>query len=65
MKRKSSRLAEKMIAQVPANWLDPLLSGSKAALKREPGYWDCQDIERLLAGLKARMQKVAELERKS
>jgi hypothetical protein len=39
---------------VPDSWLDPLLTGKNAAL-HGPGPWGCQDIERLLAALKARI----------
>ncbi len=39
---------------VPTSWLDPLLTGPDAVLKGM-GPWPCQDIERLLNAIRARI----------
>ena len=50
-KRKQS-----MADLVPSNWCDSLLTGPDAALRK--GYtFDCQDIERLLNGLRERIRR--------
>lgn len=40
---------------VPTNWCDPLLTGKTAVIEGPP--FDCQDIERLLRGIKQRIQE--------
>lgn len=46
------RLAD-VLAAIPDNWLDSLLTGSKAAIGRYP--YDGDDIERLLRAVRARV----------
>lgn len=46
---------ESIADAVPTNWCDPLLTGKNAAIGNPP--YDCQDIERLLRGIKERIQK--------
>lgn len=41
---------------VPTNWCDSLLTGKDAALSNNAGSWGCPDIERLLLGVKRRIQ---------
>lgn len=48
-------LAE-VIALIPTSWLDPLLSGPDAALSGKGGTWGCPDIERLLNGIRKRIE---------
>lgn len=51
-------LQQDLAACIPSNWLDPLLTGPDAAL-RGNGRWGCEDIERLLNGIRERMQRHA------
>lgn len=41
---------------VPTNWCDSLLTGPDAALSDNAGKWGCPDIERLLLGVKRRIE---------
>lgn len=50
---------ERAEAMIPTSWLDPLLSGGRAALP-EYGPWNCPDIERLLDGLRAALRREIE-----
>lgn len=43
---------------IPKNWLDPLLTGAGAALCGNGGTWGCPDIERLLNGIRERIQRL-------
>jgi hypothetical protein len=52
-------LVEEMLAEIPANWCDPLLTGDTAAISKHAGKWGCTDIEQLLNQLKERMKKKA------
>lgn len=47
---------DQVLAAIPANWLDPLLTGPNAALKGLP--WECPEIEALLRGLKERIEAI-------
>lgn len=47
---------DEVISLIPTSWLDPLLSGAKSALHGCAGKWGCPDIERLLQGIKARLE---------
>lgn len=38
---------------IPANWLDPLLTGPNAVIGHPP--YNCHDVERLFNALRARM----------
>lgn len=50
---------KKLSDLVPTNWLDPMLSGPKAALPNERfGKWFCCDIEALLRGIRDRILEV-------
>lgn len=48
------RFRTQSLDAIPTNWLDPLLTGPEAALKGT-GDWGCPDIERLINGIKARL----------
>lgn len=53
-----SLLSAALIAEVPHNWLDPILTGPTAALPH--GYtYTPRHVENLLNAIRARMQKVA------
>ena len=54
--REALEEAEKV---VPANWLDPLLTGPNAILQGH-GPWGCPDIERLLQALRAAIRALKE-----
>jgi hypothetical protein len=48
---------QKLSDLVPTNWLDPLLTGNRAALPAERnGKWNCRDIEALLRGVQDRIR---------
>jgi hypothetical protein len=53
------RLVSRLIDDVPTNWLDPLLTGSKAVIDHRKNMFTCADIERLFNALRARMCKTA------
>lgn len=46
---------QELLNCVPNNWCDPLLTGSMAALRGEPGKWGCPDIERLLNAIRMKL----------
>jgi len=52
---RAKMIARRMVRLVPANWLDPLLTGPKAVIGKPPYY--CPDIERLLNAVKERLRK--------
>ena len=54
--RREARLRELVLAALPTNWLDELLSGPNAALSDNAGKWGCPDIERLLSAIKRRVE---------
>ena len=56
-----SDFAKELGEVVPSNWCDPLLTGDSAALHGQPGTWSCPDIERLLNGIRERIQNHAAL----
>lgn len=56
-----SEIAKELGEVVPSNWCDPLLTGDSAALHGQPGTWSCHDIERLLNGIRERIQNHAAL----
>ena len=56
-----SEIAKELGEVVPSNWCDPLLTGDSAALHGQPGAWSCHDIERLLNGIRERIQNHAAL----
>jgi hypothetical protein len=45
-----------LLAAMPTNWCDPLLTGKNAVIKQPP--YDCKDIERLLQALKKRLERI-------
>ena len=50
-------VVEECAKQVPTNWLDDLLTGPRAAIKRGT---DCRQIEALLRGVQDRIRALAE-----
>lgn len=56
-----SDIAKELAEVVPSNWCDPLLTGPSRALTRPAGSWGCDDIERLLNGIRERIQNHAAL----
>mgnify|MGYP001613002486 CR=1 FL=1 len=48
---------KRILAAIPTNWCDPLLTGPKAVIGKPP--YDCRDIERLLNGIRARADAAA------
>lgn len=50
---KSKEDAEKIIAIIPTNWIDPLLSGPDSPLSDPP--YGCPEVEGLLLALKNRI----------
>lgn len=50
------RVWDKAISLIPTNWLDSLLTGPDASLQGNGGTWGCPDVERLLQGVKARLE---------
>jgi len=52
-------MVSRLIADVPSNWLDPLLTGDKAVIDHRKPMFTCGDIERLLNAIRARMTKTA------
>ena len=50
------------IDAIPENWLDSLLTGSKAALSGNAGRWGCPDIEKLLTAIRERIAKLPTVE---
>lgn len=51
--------AEKLIACVPSNWLDPLLTGDDRVKPYDCDKYNSRQIEELLHRIRERMQKVA------
>jgi hypothetical protein len=47
---------DKVLAAIPTNWLDPLLTGPNAALRGLP--WECPEIEALLVGIRKRIEAI-------
>lgn len=45
---------KRVLAAIPANWCDPLLSGKENVLSPEPV--NCPQIDRLLAAVRARVK---------
>jgi hypothetical protein len=58
-----ARVWEEAAKEIPTTWLDPLLTGDRAAVSQH-GRFDCQDIERLLNQLRERLRARAAEERK-
>lgn len=54
-KRKRRKAKRWMTHEIPRTWLDPLLTGPKAVIGDPP--YNCKDIERLLAALRARVAR--------
>ena len=50
-------LVERLVAVVPTNWCDSLLTGPKAVIGKPP--YGCPDIERLLNALRERLRTEA------
>lgn len=46
-----------VLAAIPTNWVDSLLTGPNAAIGNQP--YGCPDIEALLRAVKARLEKLA------
>ena len=45
---------KRVLAAIPTNWTDPLLTGPEAVIGNPP--YDCRDIERLLNAIRARTE---------
>lgn len=45
---------DKILDAIPSNWCDPLLTGRDAVIGKSP--YDCQDIEKLLNGIRERIE---------
>jgi hypothetical protein len=55
----ATRLAA-VIACVPTNWVDDLLTGKSSPFNRRgPGNWGCPEVEWLLNNIRTRMHEVA------
>lgn len=48
------RLRVAAVKSIPTSWLDPMLSGPAAVIGLPP--YDCEDIERLLEAVRARVR---------
>lgn len=57
------RLRKAVLDAVPANWLDPLLTGKDSAVKYLPA--DGHQIEALLRGIRIRIQGVFDAHEKT
>lgn len=56
-RRKVQSASKAMLAALPSNWCDPLLTGPKAVIGNPP--FNCLDIERLLNAVRARVELAA------
>lgn len=52
--RTMSKLESRVLAAIPDNWLDSLLTGPNAVLGEPP--WYCPDVERLLKAVRERVR---------
>ena len=48
---------KELLDAIPSNWCDSLLTGDGAVIGNPP--YDCQDIERLLLSIRARIETIA------
>jgi hypothetical protein len=49
-------LTEALLAAIPTNWIDPLLTGPDAVIGKPP--YGCPEIEALLRGIGTRMRRI-------
>ena len=54
--RAATPLAAALLAAIPTNWIDPLLTGPEAVIGKPP--YGCPEIEALLTGVSNRMRRI-------